>query len=130
MHPHNRTAVAVIEPDGVLRHSLEFLLDADGYDARIYDGSSLPSVREMMEVACIVLSERIRPLGGVCILAQLRQATVVAPAILIAEQHTSEIQQRSAGLGVVKVLEKPLIYDLLLQAVRGAVTGAPGTRND
>jgi len=116
-------SVVVVVDDEALAQALRFMLISEGFEAQACQDEqdvlalSLPDAR-----ACLVVDERLRDGPGVAALAALRTRGVTAPAILIATAPDAAFH-RAARAARAQVVEKPLVGDALLVAVRALTQG-------
>jgi len=101
----------IIAPDAVLRHSLEFLLEAEGYTITCYASIARTIMPENYD--CVVLDHRAarRPTGDV--LAFCRAA---GPIVLLSGSPQPWLAGR-----VFRVVQKPLLGEPLSRAIREAL---------
>jgi two-component system, LuxR family, response regulator FixJ len=116
-----KPVVLVIEDDSAVRNSLKFALEAEGFCVRVYPtGSDFLKEPDMPENGCIVTDYNLPGMNGLDILARLRERKVSLPAILITT-HPSVAVRNRAALADVRLIEKPLLSDALVQGIRAAL---------
>jgi two-component system response regulator FixJ len=114
--------VHVVDDDDALRHSLLFLLECDGIEARAYESAlafleRLPS----MEPGCIVTDIRMPGMSGLELVAKLKEQGVPDPVIVITGHGDVPLAVEAMKAGVSDFLEKPFDDQQLLSAVRRAL---------
>jgi two-component system response regulator FixJ len=114
--------VIVVDDDDAVRRSLKFALELQGYCVDVCEsGEALLACTLPTSGACLVLDERLQGMSGLQALDVLRKRKVNLPAILITSnpQPRLRLAAREAG---VPIVEKPLIGDGLVAAIRVALT--------
>lgn len=120
-----RPQVIVVDDDPAVTHALEFAFGLEGFDVRSHrDAESLLRDGVGPGVGCLVLDYALPGMNGLELLERLRAAGVGLPAILITTNPRAALRQRAAAAGA-PIVEKPLLSDALLEAVRSAVGRAP-----
>jgi FixJ family two-component response regulator len=117
--------ILIATGDGVLADSLRFSLELEGFEAKLCDELSLlPALAASESPGCLVLDEDVfaRMIEGEDdpLLGQLGM-----PVVLLAGTLTRRLLERAGAAGVAKVIEKPLLGGVLLEAIR-KVMGAQG----
>ena len=110
--------VAVVVGDEALAQALRFMLISEGFQAEAcQDGEDVLALSLPAERVCLVVDERLADGSGVDALHALRSDGVTAPAILIATAPDPAFYV-AARAAQAQVVEKPLVGDALLTAVR------------
>jgi two-component system response regulator FixJ len=114
--------VHVVDDDEAMRHSLLFLLECDGIEARAYV-SALAFLERLpaMERGCIVTDIRMPGMSGLELLAKLKEQGVTDPVIVITGHGDVPLAVEAMKAGVSDFLEKPFDDRQLLLAVRRAL---------
>lgn len=119
-----RPTAIVVDDDEHLLNALKFSLELDEVQvvghrsAETVNASALPA-----DNACLVLDYRLPAANGLDLLARLREEGVTLPAILVTS-HASAIVRNLARSAGATLVEKPLLGDTLLTAIRQALHGA------
>lgn len=106
--------------DGVLADSLRFSLEIEGFDTRFCDEYSLSPLMHApcLRNACLVLDQdvfsRIVDEEG----NKGLPARPDMPVILMVSQKTERMLARAKAGGVTKVLEKPVLGEVLFDTIR------------
>ena len=111
--------IAVVVGDEALAQALRFMLISEGFQAEVcQDGQDVLALSLSAKRACLVVDERL-PGGstGAGALQALRADGVAAPAILIATAPDAALHAAALAAQAL-VVEKPLVGDALLTAVR------------
>ena len=119
--------VHVVDDDEAMRHSLLFLLDCAGLEAKAYDSAlafleALPT----MERGCIVTDVRMPGMTGLELVGKLKKAGVSDPVIMITGHGDVPLAVEAMKAGVGDFLEKPFDDQQLLSAVRTALDRGRG----
>lgn len=119
--PNKLPLVVLVEDDPAVRHALSFAFETDGFEVAAFSGPVGVLDRAALgDDLCLVIDEKLPNLSGLDLLAQLRERGVSAPALLITSNPSYHVRQRAAAAGV-EIVEKPLLGDVLLDKVRGAL---------
>jgi two-component system response regulator FixJ len=125
-HPTGVQSVAertvfVVDDDEAVLNSLQFALEIEGFKVRLFrnEGEILKQT-EFPKSGCLVLDFNLPEMDGLQVLTVLRKRGVSLPAILITSHKSERISQRAAVAGVL-TLEKPLLGNGLVEAIRGAI---------
>lgn len=119
-HP-SRQQVIIVDDDDAVRKSLKFALELQGYEVQVRESGEALLERPLPEAsACLVIDERLKGMSGLETLMLLRKRAISLPAILITS-HPQPQLRRAARLASVPIVEKPLIGDALLTAIRIAL---------
>jgi FixJ family two-component response regulator len=113
--------VAVVGEDGAVRNSLKFWLEMEGLTVRSYaSAAELLSARDQFRCDCLVVDQKL-PAAGFDTIAELRDRDFCAPAILITNHYLSLSLRQSAKKAGIATVEKPLLGNGLLEAIREVV---------
>lgn len=116
-----RPVIVLVDDDPAVADALGFSLGLEGFDVRAHrDADALMAADVIPARSCLVLSHRPPALDGLALLERLRAADVTAPGILLATNPWRSLRVRAAAAGV-PIVEKPLLTDALLTAIRAAI---------
>src|SRR5262250_2203092 len=115
--------VHVIDDDEAVRQSIEFLLRTAGVTARTYDSAStflnaLPTI----DPGCIITDVRMPGISGIDLLRRLGEMRIKMPVIVITGHGDVPLAVEAMKIGAVDFLEKPFDDEILLTAVRAALS--------
>jgi len=111
--------VLIVDDDQAVRDALKFALELDGMSIRTCSsGEELLRHPDLGSAGCLVLDYRMPEMNGLAVLAELRRRGIDLPVVLIISNLTKEIERRANAAGVAKILEKPLIEDVLMKTIR------------
>ena len=121
--PPLRTAdrsVFVIDDDPAILASLKFSLEIEGYSVRTYSSpKALIADATRKTWGCLVIDYNLADSNGLQLLDELRRYGVRMPAILITTNPSPHLRVRAAAASV-SIVEKPLIGNTLVDAIRAA----------
>jgi two-component system response regulator FixJ len=120
--PHE-SVVYVIDDDDAVRQSLEFLLKTAGLSARGFESAKtfleiLPEIRS----GCILTDVRMPEMTGIELLRHIKEHKFDIPVIVITGHGDVALAVDAMKIGAADFLEKPFDDDLLLAAVRSALS--------
>jgi two-component system response regulator FixJ len=119
--------VHVVDDDDAMRHSLLFLLDCAGIEARAYESAlAFLDTLETMERGCIVTDIRMPGMSGIELVGKLKEAKVADPVIVITGHGDVPLAVEAMKAGVSDFIEKPFDDQQLLSAVRSALDKSRG----
>ena len=115
--------VHVIDDDEAMRKSLAFLLRTAKVEVQTYESASLfleslPKIKS----GCIVTDVRMPGMSGIDLLKHLRQLKIAMPVIVITGHGDVPLAVEAMKEGAVDFLEKPFDDEVLLAAIRSALT--------
>lgn len=117
-----RPVVFLVDDDPAVAHAVQFSFELEGLDVRSFrDAESLLAFGALPNKGCLVLDYQLPGEDGLGLLEHLRESGVRMPAVLITTNPRPQIQARAAAAGV-PIIEKPLLTDALLTAVRSALS--------
>lgn len=120
----SRPAVILVDDDPAVAHAVQFSFDLEGLDVRSFrDAESLLVSGDLPGKGCLILDYRLPGVDGLELLDRLRANGVRMPAVLITTNPRTNLRARAAAAGV-PIIEKPLLTDALLTAVRSALAKA------
>jgi FixJ family two-component response regulator len=116
--------MAVVDDDESVRESLAGLAESVGYEAALFASAEefLQSVHHRDSLACLILDVRLPGMSGVELYARLPLSVRSIPTIFITAHADPEMNTWAAKPGVIAVLYKPFQPQVLLQAVRDAIS--------
>lgn len=116
-----RPAVFLVDDDPAVAHAVQFSFDLEGLEVSSFrDAESLLASGELPKKGCLILDYHLPGVDGLELLDRLRANDVRMPAVLITTNPRPHLRARAAAAGV-PIIEKPLLTDALLTAVRSAL---------
>src|SRR5262245_14113569 len=115
--------VHVIDDDDAMRESLAFLFKTAKVPVQTYD-SATAFLTQAPELAsgCIVTDVRMPGLSGIDLLKRLRDLKITIPVIVVTGHGDVPLAVDAMKYGASDFLEKPFDDDILLAAVRNALS--------
>lgn len=115
--------VYVIDDDEAIRRSLTFLLRTAGILVRTYE-SAEEFLREAAQLppGCVITDVRMPEMDGLELVRRLKAADLQFPAIVMTGHGDVPMAVEAMKVGAVDFIEKPFKDDLLLDAVRAALS--------
>lgn len=116
-----RPVVVLVDDDSAVLVSLKFVLEMEGFSVLAYE-SAEDLLREAprADPACFVLDYQLPGANGLDLMHKLRGKGHSAPVILITT-NPSRVLTRQANAEGATIVEKPLLSNSLLEAVRNSV---------
>lgn len=109
----------LVDDDDPVIDSLAFAFELEGFRVvACPDADSALATRLPEGRGCLVIDLNLPGMDGLELLAALRTRGVAAPAVLITTHPNAKVRDRARAQGAL-IIEKPLITDALLDAVRG-----------
>jgi two-component system response regulator FixJ len=124
----NEGIVHVIDDDDAMRESLAFLLKSAKVEVATYESADAFLARlQALKAGCVVTDVRMPGMSGLDLLKRLRELKNPIPVIVITGHADVPLAVEAMKFGASDFLEKPFDDDVLLSAVRAAVSdGAAG----
>ena len=113
--------ILIATRDGVLADSLRFSLELEGFAARLCDEISLLSSLAATErPGCLVLDQDVfdHIVEGK---SDRLLAESSIPVVLLIEAMTRRLLERANAASIAKIVEKPLLGEILVEAVRDVI---------
>lgn len=115
--------IYVIDDDDAVRQSLEFLLKTAGIKVRSFEsGKAFLEVLPQIRSGCIITDVRMPEITGIDLLKRVKETNPDLPVIVITGHGDISLAVEAMKIGAVDFLEKPFDDDLLLAAVRSALS--------
>lgn len=117
--------IAVVEDDGAVRSSLQFSLEAEGYDVCAFGAPAEALASPALRGAdCVVVDYGLPGMDGLELIRALRSEQVECPVIIITGGPTLRCRREAGEVGA-PVLEKPLMGPALSREIRAVLGGPP-----
>jgi two-component system, LuxR family, response regulator FixJ len=121
--------VHVIDDDADVRQSLAFLLSTVGLAVRVHDSATsflevLPEVQD----GCIVTDVRMAGMDGIELQRRLRSNGNAVPVIVITGHGDIALAVEAMKAGAVDFIEKPFDDEVLIAAIKTALSRRAGAR--
>jgi two-component system response regulator FixJ len=115
--------VHVIDDDEAVRQSTAFLLRTANIQVRTYEtATDFLEALSQVKPGCIVTDVRMPGLSGIKLLQRLRAMKFLMPVIVITGHGDVPLAVEAMKAGAMDFIEKPFSDDVLLGAVRAALS--------
>jgi two-component system response regulator FixJ len=123
--------VYVIDDDAAMRDSLDFLLDAAGFDVTLFDtATKFLNVLPRLDFGCVVSDVRMPGIDGIELLTRMKALNSRFPIVIITGHGDVPLAVEAMKLGAVDFLEKPFEDDRLIAMIDAAMRqGEPAARD-
>lgn len=121
--PRSDAAVILVDDDPAVLSSLSFSLRIEGHCVHAYHSAEALFDQGLPDCGCLVIDYALPGMNGLDLIDSLRAKGVTSPAILIVSSPNRSIHQRATAADV-PVIEKPLLGNGLLEAIRHALDRA------
>src|SRR5438034_1007320 len=116
------TRILIVDDDQTTLASIARAFKMAGYDAVVCDNAMRAVTLLRTDRFDLVLSDVVMPgRDGLAMLADLRDAGIATPVIMISGQATVDMAVRATRLGAVDFLEKPISSEKLLLTVENVL---------
>lgn len=120
-----RPSIAVVDDDSAVRNSLAFAFQNEGFAVQAYESAEdLLGDQFGSEVDCFIIDYKLPGANGLDLLSELRRRRISAPAILVTTDPSAEVRRKAVFVEAA-IVEKPLLGEILFQAVRMALKCGP-----
>jgi two-component system response regulator FixJ len=115
--------VHVIDDDDAVRHSLAFLLGTAKIEVKTYDSAmAFLAIATNVKSGCIITDVRMPEISGIDLLRRLKELKVGVPVIVVTGHGDVPLAVEAMKIGAAEFLEKPFDDEVLLNAVRSALS--------
>lgn len=122
--------VYVIDDDDGARGSLEFLLDCAGIRVRGFaSADAFLKASPPLEGACVVTDVRMPGTSGIELVDALKSRDAAVPVIMITGHADVPLAIQAMKAGVADFIEKPFDDEIMLDAIRRALTQQAGSES-
>lgn len=120
-HPRRRT-VLIVDDDDEIRRSSRILLSLSNFNVLLAaDGADALKVLERQQVDALVIDLMMPRLDGVGVVRALGEMPPLhRPPVIIVISFQYQIHSRFAGLGIRRILPKPVDVPTLVQEIQAA----------
>ena len=120
-----RQILVLVDDDSAVLASLKFALEMEGFSVEAYQHpADLLARAESRAIGCLILDYNLPGTNGLDLLAALRNKGISAPAIIITTNPSPWLRHRAQSGGVT-IVEKPLLGNTLLDAIRSSLVNKP-----
>src|SRR5215469_4832899 len=124
--------VYVIDDDEAMRDSLNFLLDAAGFQVTLFaTATSFLEHLPKLEFGCVVSDVRMPGIDGIELLKRMKTANSMFPILIMTGHGDVPLAVEAMKLGAVDFLEKPFEDDRLTAMIETAIRQVePAVKNE
>lgn len=118
-------SVFIIDDDGSMRDSLDFLLSSSGFSVKKFDGA--PRFLEFLpqiQTGCILTDIRMPQIDGMTLLKQVKQEKPNLSVIMMTGHGDIPLAVEAMKLGATDFIEKPFDDERLIGSIKEALAGA------
>lgn len=116
--------MVLVDDDRAVREALSFALGSAGLTVIAFPDAEAALAADLPADACLVLDERLPGLSGLELYRALESRGPRRPTVFITSQPKPDLRRAAAARGV-PIVEKPLLGDALLLAIRVASDVGP-----
>lgn len=128
MKPAAASLIGVVDDDENVLESIADLLASAGYAAATYpSATAVLESADLMVIGCLISDIWMPGLNGWQLLRRIREVRPNLPVVLMTAHDVPECDRRAdlEGIGVLQLFRKPFDPQLLLTAVRTALSAPP-----
>jgi two-component system response regulator FixJ len=119
----SKGTVHIIDDDEAVRASVDFLFRSAQFDVRVYESASaFLSKLSDAPTGCVVTDVRMPEMSGIDLLRRLQELKSNLPVIVMTGHGDVPLAVEAMKAGAVDFIEKPFDDDVMLVAVRSALT--------
>jgi two-component system, LuxR family, response regulator FixJ len=114
--------ICIVDDDEWVAESLKVLLETFGFEVRSYgSGADFFSDCRHRTAALLIIDQHMPDMTGLDVVAHLQWEGIRRPTILISGRLDTKTTKRAAGLGVMRIVEKPFEAEGLVDLIRTAL---------
>lgn len=119
----NTAVVHLIDDDEAVRQALAFLLATAGHAVRVYDSAeAFLSTAGAAQPGCIVSDVRMPGIDGLALQRRLKEIGINLPVVIMTGHADVPLAVEAMKAGAVDFIEKPFDDEVLLSAIRVALS--------
>jgi two-component system, LuxR family, response regulator FixJ len=120
-----RKLVLIVDDDQAVRDALQFALRLEGLCVHVHsEAAALLEDPDLSQAGCVILDDRMPQLDGFALLSKLQARNISLPTIMLTSHATPSVRARADAAGVSKVLEKPLLDNVLMDNIRSILNAS------
>lgn len=126
-----RGPIYVVDDDEAVRESLAALLEASGFEPRIFDSAdSFLAAFDAADAGCVLLDVRMPGTDGLTLLERLAPVRRGVPVVMMTAHGDVPMAARAMRAGASDFVEKPFQQAALVESIAGAMARAGTTVPD
>jgi two-component system response regulator FixJ len=123
------TPVLIVDDDADVRDSLRALLESSDYLVNEHDSAGgVLADPQLRQALCLIIDIRMPGMDGLQLQEELKARKIGVPVIVVTGHGDVPLAVRAMKAGAIDFLEKPFDEELLLAAVRRAITAGEQSR--
>lgn len=128
---HHTPAVAIIEPDEIIRDSLTLLFESNNLNIDIYiSAEEFLTKLTNQNYACLITEISLPGIDGLELIKKLTRLSKQLPTIILTQSNDVSMAVRAMRAGAVDFIEKPFIEPMLLERVMQILADESRTEAD
>jgi len=117
--------IYVVDDDDALRDSLDFLLAAAGFSAKVFESAStFLGVLSRVQAGCLITDIRMPDMDGLELLKRVKRERPWLPVIMMTGHGDVPLAVEAMKLGANDFIEKPFEDQRLIDIIRAVMTSA------
>ena len=117
--------IYIVDDDDALRDSLDFLLAAAGFSAKVFESASgFLEALARVRAGCLIADIRMPGMDGLELLRRVKQERPLLPIIIMTGHGDVPLAVEAMKLGANDFIEKPFEDQRLIDTIRAAMTSA------
>lgn len=122
----SKPSVHIVDDDEAMRDSLAFMLEMNGFEPVLYDSAdAFLSAPPADTNGCVLTDVRMPGLSGLDLARQLTGQGFALPIIVMTGHGDIPLAVEAMKAGVVDFIEKPFSDEVLVAALRSAISRPP-----
>ena len=119
----NSAVVHLIDDDEAVRQSLAFLLATAGHAVRVYESAeAFLDAAPTVQPGCIVSDVRMPGIDGLALQRRLKEIGITLPVVIMTGHADVPLAVEAMKAGAIDFIEKPFDDEVLLSAIRVALS--------
>lgn len=118
--------ILIVDDDQAVRTSLKFMLELEGLTVDVCaSGDELLLHPELTRASCLLIDYKMPTMDGFEVIAHLKKRNIHVPMIMITSVVNNSLARRAANAGICRLLEKPLVDDVLCDNIYQILSATP-----
>ena len=119
----NKATVFVVDDDQAMRNSLKWLIESVGMQVESFSSADeFLAQYQPGRAGCLVLDVRMPGMSGLDLQEHLAERNILTPVVIITGHGDVPMAVRAMKGGAIDFIEKPFNDEVLLDAIRRAIT--------
>lgn len=115
--------VLIVDDDQAVRDALQFALRLEGLCVHVHSGGAgLLDDPDLTRASCLIVDDQMPRMDGFSVLNSLKERNIGLPAIMLTSHATARVRARAREAGASKLLEKPLLENVLMDNIRSILS--------